>query len=316
MNATHPATLALLAGAALAAAAADVCYEGRLLDASGAVRANETIPATLRAYETEDAPTAFAEKGIEIATDADGLFAATASVDPPAGLDSFWIGVAPGGSAEIRPRMRVSPVPFSIVAASAELLSSAGPISLRGVSSVGALAPGASVAATNATLRGDAVFRGGVTGAGNVYFRDLDPGDGRLSMLRTAGPDGISTRWENFAADVTLDVDPSGFDKTESGSKTVVAADDGIAMVMVRAVISDNISFMVEDYVAATLHNGDFAVLDRAPLLAREGAVTRLFTFPVRKGMPVYLALVAHRRGWGHHALGQAKIKMVYFGAN
>lgn len=316
MNATHPATLALLAGAALAAAAADVCYEGRLLDASGAVRANETIPATLRAYETEDAATAFAERSIEIATDADGLFAATASVDPPAGLDSFWIGVAPGGSAEIRPRMHVSPVPFAIVAASAGLLSSDGPLALRGVASVDGLRTGAAVTATNATLRGNTTLRGDVTGAGGVFVRDLDVSvGGHLSMLRTARPDGLSTRWDDFEADRTLEVETDFFDSTETKSTTVVADDDGFAMVMIRAVESKH-DFSGNPYLEATLHNGDFYVLDRARLLEGYGVVTRLFTFPVRRGKPVLVELRAHRGTWGHNVLGEAKIKMVYFGAN
>ena len=315
MNATKTATLALLAGAALAAAAADVCYEGRLLDASGAVQSNATIGATLRAYAAAEASEAFAERSIEIATDADGLFAATAAVDAPAGLDSFWIGVTPEGRGEIRPRMHVSPVPFAIVAASAELLSSAGPLALGGVSSAGALAPGASVTATNATLRGNSTFRGGVTGAGGVFIRDLDPGDGRLSMLRTAQPGGISTQWDGFAADRTLEVEADFFNGTESRAMTIVAEDDGFAMVMIRAVDSKH-DYAGNHYVEATIHNGDFLVLDRSRLLEGYGVVTRLFTFPVRKGRRVLVELRAHRTAFGHNVLGEAKIKMVYFGTN
>ena len=324
MNATHSATLALLAGAALAAAAADVCYEGRLLDASGAVRAGETVAATLRAYETEDAAEAFAEKSVEIATDADGLFAATASVDPPDGLDSFWIGVAPEGRAEIRPRMRVSPVPFAIVAARAELVSSDGPLALRGASSVDALADGAAVVATNATLQGDAALYGDVTGAGSVFIRDLEAGnpDPRLSMLRTARPDGLSTLWEDFDADATLEVENSSSDPDPKSDTSVLAADDGIAMVMIRATGSD-IGMFAWAHVSATLHNGDFSVLsDDTWLQHGLGTVTRLFTFPVRRGRSVTLSLWISTRvdsifgGSVPHCRGEAKIKMVYFGAD
>lgn len=327
MNATHSATLALLAGAALAAAAADVCYEGRLLDASGAVRAGETVAATLRAYETEAAAEAFAEKSVEIATDADGLFAATASVDPPDGLDSFWIGVAPEGRAEIRPRMRVSPVPFAIVAARAELLSSDGPLALRGASSVDALADGAAVVATNATLQGDAVLYGDVTGAGSVFIRDLDARnfDPRLSMLRTARPDGLSTLWEDFDADATLEVENSSSDPAPKSDTSVLAADDGIAMVMIRATCEGDIGMFAWARVSATLHNGDFSVLSddtRLQVQGRPRTVTRLFTFPVRRGRSVTLSLWVWTRvdsifgGSMVPCRGEAKIKMVYFGAD
>jgi hypothetical protein len=314
MNATKLPLFALCAGAALAAAAADVCYEGRLLDASGAVRANETIAATLRAYETEDAAesAAFAAVPLAIATDEDGLFAATAAVDPPAGLDSFWIGVAPEGGAEIRPRMRVLPAPFAIVAASAELLESEGTLRLPGAVTVRKLEDDADVTATNATLQGRTTLRGDVTGAKNVYIRDLDVGDGRLSMLRTARPDGISTRWDEFAADVTLDVATTLFSTDHSDSTTVVAIEDGFAMVMIQA--EDKSGY--HSYAEAALSTGDFRIFGWTRFLEKEGTVTRLFTFPVRRQSPVTLELRVHHGRLRNPVRMKAKIKLVYFGAN
>lgn len=315
MNSTKLPLLALCAGAALAAGAADVCYEGRLLDASGAVRANATLSATLRAYGTEDAAEseAFAAVPLAIATDDEGLFAATAAVDIPAGLDSFWIGVAPEGGAEIRPRMRVLPAPFAIVTASAELLESDGTLSLPGAATVETLADGATVAATNATLQGPTTLRGDVRGVQNVFIRDLDVRGGHLSMLRTEGlADNLSTRWEEFAADRTLDVETSLFREDAANSLSVWAEDDGFAMVMIRA--EDRSGH--NSFASATLSNGDFPILSGARLQAGEGSSTRLFTFPVRKQRPVTLSLQVHHGVLRNPVRAWAKVKMVYVGAN
>ena len=326
MNATKLPLFALCAGAALAAAAADVCYEGRLLDASGAVRANETLAATLRAYETEDAAEAFAEAAITIATDDEGLFAATAAVDVPAGQPSFWIGVAPEGRDEIRPRMHVLPAPFAVVAASAELLESDGTLHLPGSVTVHAFADGASVTATNAALQGRTTLCGDVTGAKNVYIRDLDAGNGRLSMLRTQEPDRISTLWDEFAADRTVEVKTTSLllDDNDERPLDLVAEDDGFAMVMIKAEIPyydpgwffpGTGDLMENSYAAGSLENGDFGVFS-ARLQQGTGSCTRLFTFPVRRGKRVHLELQAHRdRDDVGYVQAWAKVKMVYVGA-
>ena len=327
MNATKHAILALGAGAALAAAAADVCYEGRLLDASGAVRANATLPATLRAYGAEDAAEAFAEASITIATDDEGLFAATAAVDVPAGLDSFWIGVAPEGRDEIRPRMHVLPAPFAVVAASAELLESDGTLHLPGSVTVHAFADGASVTATNAALQGRTTLCGDVTGAKNVYIRDLDAGNGRLSMLRTEDPDRISTQWDEFAKDAPVAIATGHYvweKKDVEKPLIILAEDDGFAMVMVKAQITPPSSgvpaeWMSECFAYVSLDNGDFALLNREHIQQGTGSCTRLFTFPVRRGKVVSLTLGGHAKVFAEIAVADvqawAKVKMVYVGA-
>lgn len=329
MNAPKLPLLALCAGAALAAlaaGAADVCYEGRLLDAAGAVRANETLSATLRAYETEDAAEseAFAAVPLSIATDDEGLFAATAAVDPPAGLDSFWIGVAPEGGAEIRPRMRVLPAPFAIVSASAELLETDGALRLPGFAAVGTLANATAVTVTNATLQGPTTLRGDVRGAQDVFIRDLDVAGGSLSMLRAEGSaDNLSTQWEEFSADQILEVETDFLQMWKTTPMTIWAPDDGFAMVMIRAEVAPpSWSWLSHDmsdsYVEGTwLHNGDFPVFSNLLLQRGVGSCTRLFTFPVRRGNNVLLTLrVVNNDSPYGYVRAKAKVKMVYVGAN
>ena len=209
--------------------------------------------------------------------------------------------------------MRVLPAPFAIVSASAELLESDGALSLPGSATVGALADGATVTATNATLQGPTTLRGDVRGVQNVFIRDLDVRGGHLSMLRAEGfADNLSTRWEEFSADRTLEVGTSFFKEDAADSLSVLAADDGFAMVMIRA--EDTSGY--RSFASATLSNGDFTILAGARLQEGEGSSTRLFTFPVRKQRPVTLALQVHHGVLRNPVRAWAKVKMVYVGAN
>ncbi len=321
MNRRIIAALTACAAAALAASAASVCYEGRFLNASGTVQANRTIEATLSAYETENASTAFATKSITITTDASGHFAAVADgIDAPQSCSTFWIGVTPSGYAEIRPRMRVSPAPFAIVSANVARMETSGRHVAKGTVGVSTLAAGPSFTADEVALTGDTMLKGNVDGAQNIYLKKLDLDRGALNMLRANSPGNISTRWDEFAADAVLSLtDTTGFfsvtyNQTESLSLT--ALDDGFAIVLIKVAISVNDSSY---WVEGTLENGDFRILDNTRIGRTQyddASRSRIFTFPVRKGKTVKLTLHNHRGYTTRDVRSWAKVKMVYIGAN
>lgn len=302
------------AAAAAAASAANVCYEGRWLDAHGDARRNATVSAVLAAYESEAAAEPLDSKPVMIATDGDGRFAATAKdLAVPQGLSVFWIGVTPDGGSEIRPRMRVNPAPFALVAATAKCVD-AKTATLAGSSHADSLKGRGSdtpcdVVAGHLVLDGTTVLKKGVTGAFNVYLDNVNLGPGGLSMLNTESKDNISTVWENFAADRELELpSPSGLNPVKIGEISIAAEVDAIAMVMIRVRSESN-----QNVTYATLDNGDFYVLNDVLLGESLGRVY-FFTFPVRRDKELRLGLknqstltIAEQKSW-------AKVKMVYIG--
>lgn len=308
---------ALLAGFAPCAFGASVCYEGRYRDASGDVKANVQEPATIRSYASEDAAEALGSAETTIATDSEGRFAATAEgLDVPSECTTFWIGVTPQGGDEIKPRMRVSPAPFAIVAAKARRIESTHAVTINGDLTAKSV-ENADASADNVMLTGDVELRGSVEGVKDFYVRNLYLGNGSASLVRANAPNGVSTQWSDFNADYGMEnTDTTGFilgaiDQTKTADFT--AEGDGIVMVMIRV----DISLEDSDYwVKATLSNGDFKILDDT-LIGVTGVMNaRLFTFPVRKGKQVSLKLHNHREHAWRDVKSWAKAKVVYFGAN
>lgn len=318
MNGAKYAVHAACALAALAASAAGVNYEGRFLDASGTVQSNVTVRATLSAYATEDASQPFATRPITISTDGAGQFSATAEeMDTSAVGSTFWIGVTPEGHAEIRPRMRVSPVPFALVAAVAERVETSGEAAFtRDVMRVDEVAPGAHFTAGNATLKGSATVQGDVQGAQTVYLNHLDLSGGAVKMLRANSPDNITTRWSDFAADREMSLRPSASERYPSDKLDITAEDDGFAIVLIQVPPLNAIN---AGDVSATLSNGDFAVFENAHLpVCVDLDDCWAFMLPVRKASHLVLTLrITGSMGWVSQLVSaSAKVKMVYAGAN
>jgi len=317
LSCTCSLVLATLAVASRFAFGVTVCYEGRYLDASGDVKANVQVPATIRWYASEDATDDLGLAETTIATDDAGRFAAFAEgLDIPVGYATFWIGVTPQGGEEIKPRMRVSPAPFAIVAASAERIESTHAMTIDGdLTAENVKGPDAS--ADNVMLTGDAELRGTVEGAKDLYIRALHLGNGNASLMRANAPNGVSTKWSDFDADYSMSVTgTTGLFGYGSQKKTdsFTAEDDGIVMVMIRVDMS--LENDPDYWVKATLTNGDFMVLDNTLIGVTGSANARLFTFPVRKGNKVALTLHNYRAyGW-RDVESWAKAKVVYFGAN
>ena len=308
---------ALLAAFVPCAFGASVCYEGRYLGTSGDVKANVQVPATIRAYASENAASALGSAETTIATDAEGRFAATVeNLDVPVGYTTFWIGVTPQGSAEIKPRMRVSPAPFAIVAANVGQVESTDAMTIDGELTANRV-ENADAAADNVVLTEDSTLRGSVNGVKDLYVRNLYLNSGNASLIRANAPNGVSTQWNDFDADYGMAVtDTTGFilgDTDQTKTDGFTAEDDGIVMVMIRV----EISLEDRDYwVKATLSNGDFKILDDT-LIGVTGVMNaRLFTFPVRKGKKVSLKLHNHRDHAWWDVKSWAKAKVIYFGAN
>ena len=309
--------LAALAACSQSAFGASVCYEGRYRDASGDVKANVQVPATIRAYASEGATSALGSAETVIATDSEGRFAALAEgLDVPDAYATFWIGVTPQGGDEIKPRMRVSPAPFAMVAAKAKRIESMHAMTIDGDLTANSV-ENADAAADNVVLTGDLTLRGSVEGVKDLYVRNLYLGSGNASLMRANAPNGVSTQWSDFDADYSMEVmDTTGFilgDTDQTKMDDFIAEDDGIVMVMIRV----EISLEDRDYwVKATLSNGDFKILDDT-LIGVTGVMNaRLFTFPVRKGKKVSLKLHNHRDHAWWDVKSWAKAKVIYFGAN
>ena len=305
------------------ASGVNICYEGRYLDAYGNVKANVQVPATIRAYESEEATAVLGSAETTIATDSDGRFAALAEgLEVTNRCSTFWIGVTPQGGVEIKPRMRVSPAPFAIVAANVERVESAYAVTIGGdltATKVGEISNQANVkpdaTADDIVLTGDATMRGSVEGAKDLYLRKLYLGSGYTSLMRANSPNGVSTKWSEFSADYNMALtDTTGIFGSGSQTKTdsFTAEDDGIVMVMIRVDIS------IEDpdyWVKATLSNGDFKILDDTLIGVTGEMGARLFTFPVRKGQTVSIKLHNYRYYTWRDVESWAKAKVFYFGA-
>jgi hypothetical protein len=314
-------TVALWAAFAPCAFGVSICYEGRYLDAYGNIKANVQVPATIRAYASEDATAVLASAETTIATDGDGRFAALAEeLNVTNTYTTFWIGVTPQGGAEIKPRMRVSPAPFAIVAANVERVESASAVTLGGdltatkVGDQGVV--NADATADNVMLTGDITLRGSVNGAKDIYIRNLYLNNGNVSFMRANAPNGVSTQWSQFNADYSLAATgTTGIFGSGSQTKTdsFTAEDDGIVMVMIRVDIS--LENDPDYWVKATLSNGDFKILDDTLIGVTGEMGARLFTFPVRKGQKVSIKLHNYRYYTWRDVESWAKAKVVYFGA-
>ena len=306
----------LLTALSQSAFSVSVCYEGRYLDADGNVKANVQVPATVRAYASEDAAEALGSASARMATDAEGRFATMAEgLEVPESYSTFWIGVTPQGGSEIRPRMRVSPAPFAVVASKAEMVVSDSAVTIDGDLKANAIA-NSNATADDVVLTGDATLRGSVEGVKDLYIRTLDLNGGSASIMRTKAPNGSSTQWDQFDADYSLDLtDTTGvfgsYNQTES--KEFTAEDDGIVMVMICVAISVNDDLY---WVKGTLSNGDFLILNDTKIGVTGSDKSRFFTFPVRKGNKVSLSLHNHRGLIVRDVKSWAKMKVVYFGAN
>ena len=309
------------------AGAVTVCYEGRLLSEYGVVQSSQSKTAVVRAYDGEtDGAKLLGSAQTTIKTDVNGLFAATAELDIPSSNSVFWVGVEVDGT-DIKPRMRVNPAPFALVAAEAERIESDGTVKLSGNVAVGSISNGTvAVNAKTVALNGDTVVRGSVENAGDVYIGAIDAAKGNVGMMRVSNPNNITTQWDGFQADKSVSVSVRNvLYMTETGELALTAEDDGIAMVMVRASVGDSDACHVD----LKIDNGDITIYNMGPSDSTDTVsyfaagtdsagktVTRLFTFPVRRGKSVTVAIKCEKNFLsGAAAVCDVKARMVYFGA-
>ena len=309
------------------AGAVTVCYEGRLLSAYGEVLCNASTPATVAAYDGKtDGAKLLGSAQTTIKTDANGQFAAMADIDIPSSNSVFWVGVNVDG-VDIKPRMRVNPAPYALVAAEAERIESDGTMKLTGNVAVGSVSnDAATVSATTVALNGDTVVKGSVEKAGDVYIGAIDAANGKVGMMRgTSG--NTTTTWNDFTGDEEFSVTTGSAWFSMSGRdwRTVTASDDGFAMVMVKADVGNSESSIVDVLIS----NGDITICSMDPEDSTDvkhfaagtddsgASVVRMFTFPVRRGRNVNVDIKCEKGALsGAAATGAAKVRMVYFGAD
>jgi len=186
------AMMAAVVSAVITARAESFTYEGRYLGSDGAPVVSTTKAAALKVYTGETTSTAAGSAQITIATDSEGYFATTADValSGADGADTFWLGVTPEGGSEIRPRMRVSPAPYAIRAATARVLEVDGDLKLDGTVTITTLANADKLIPNSiATSKPLSIDKAGLENVRNLTIGEISRGNYRmtdsLSILRT-----------------------------------------------------------------------------------------------------------------------------------
>jgi len=318
---------AAVVSAVITARAESFTYEGRYLGSDGAPVVSTTKAATLNVYTGETTSTVAGSAQITIATDSEGYFATTADValSGADGADTFWLGVTPEGGSEIRPRMRVSPAPFAIRAASARVLKVDGDLKLDGTVTITTLTNADKLIPNSiVTSKPLSIDKAGLENVRNLTIGEISranygPTDS-LSMLRTGNGAVPNFYWDRFPADVTKRVATNNRIGKEDGV-TITASEDGIAIIMVRTYLQgEGLDVMNQKWnITATLSNGQTTFLDNSVI--EDGSYTGYmynlhfyaWSVPVHRGKDLTLKF---KIGLNYcYVVAEAKIQFVYFGA-
>ncbi|MBE6382493.1 MAG: hypothetical protein E7049_05720 [Lentisphaerae bacterium] len=321
------AMMAAVVSAVITARAESFTYEGRYLGSDGAPVVSTTKAAALKVYTGETTSTAAGSAQITIATDSEGYFATTADValSGADGADTFWLGVTPEGGSEIRPRMRVSPAPYAIRAATARVLEVDGDLKLDGTVTITTLANADKLIPNSiATSKPLSIDKAGLENVRNLTIGEISRGNYRmtdsLSILRTGNGAVPDFYWHRFPADVTKSVSTNNSNGKEDGV-TITASEDGIAIIMVRTIVQGQGYDRNQNWnITATLSNGQTTFLDNSVI--EDGSSDTCWMYyqhfyawsvPVHRGKDLTLKL---KLGTDYcFVVAEAKIQFVYFGA-
>ena len=170
---------------------AEVTVEGAWL-VGGEVRADVDSTCEAAFYASEDADEAIATASdIPFKTDADGYFVLSLDVPDAVTNDMFWVGLAPDGSGEIEPRMRVAPVPFAIAAGHAALVEEDGRLNLTGTPTAEYASTTGAVLAETLTIPEDGALSGKNFQFDSVRVESISLPSG--NGLRLFNPDNKTT---------------------------------------------------------------------------------------------------------------------------
>ncbi|MDD6030753.1 MAG: hypothetical protein PUE68_08040 [Kiritimatiellae bacterium] len=317
-------SMAVLAGASLQAAddTVSVYYEGRLLNAAGAVQTSRTKSATAAVYLAADGTDAYSTTEFTLRTDADGHFAQmVGNLRVPSEQAVFWLGVTPQGGDEIRPRMRVTPAPYAISAVHAARVES-DTLSGEGRVDVASATVRSPLSADSLHLAGPVTVSGGASGFKGYVVDSLSFGaDAAFDALRANHPGNLTFDWNSFSADKSLSLDKtSGFfstDYNQDGEIKIAADDDGFAVVLCRCYRGKGNDSVADYEVRMSIENGDFNVMDNRQVATSGGDwAVRAWTVPVRKGKTLRVWCKTHRGSTAYDVKAYVKVAMVYVGAN
>lgn len=312
---------------AFAAGAAQFSLEGRWLE-NGLVQSNVTTTCAVSFYSAENASTAVsARNGVQLKTDSEGYF--VIFCDIPSDLpDVFWAGITPQGKAQILPRTKVAPVPFTLSAVKAELVSDENQLELSGTALIQKLETSGNVSAEewNLPVGGNVDVKNFKTS--NVYVDSMRLNDKTMLGMFNAGADNKLTpdfSQMSFDKQVTATVTTSkgGFmnfytyyhDRSETHS--FVADKDGFVLLGISSSPRDC------PYNKLSFSSGSVTLIDGLEFGKDLGSVQRLITVPCRKGESFKVELLAKstedRTDWwkeNSNRIGSisVKIKFVYFG--
>ena len=322
---------AVVAVTALTANAESFTYEGRYLGSDGEPVVSTTKAATLNVYTGETTSTAAGSAQITIATDSEGYFATTADValSGADGADTFWLGVTPEGGSEIRPRMRMSPAPFAIRAASARVLEVDGDLRLDGTVSITTLANADKLIPNSiVTTKPLSIDEVGLENVGNLTIGEIYPGHydmtGSLSMLHTGNGAVPNFHWDEFPAEVTMEVEARA-NSFNTGKKEIAITEDGVALIMVRTYNETQSNCEGHWFYYATLSSGQSqyflynTMFETGEISSYDNWMgyssthCYVWSVPVLRGKKLTIAF--NLENFNSRVGVQAKVQFVYFGA-
>lgn len=323
--------MAAVVSAVITARAESFTYEGRYLGSDGAPVVSTTKAATLNVYTSETTSTVAGAAQITIATDSEGYFATTADValSGADGADTFWLGVTPEGGSEIRPRMRVSPAPFAIRAATARVLEVDGDLKLDGTVTITTLTNADKLIPNSiVTSKPLSIDKAGLENVRNLTIGEISRANygmtDSLSILRTGNGAVPNFDWNHFPKQLGAgdSFDTDGYSERDFGV-TETASEDGIAHIMINVYMYGRNYREKSWSLAATLSNGQTTFLydnvieaGYVPYNTERGFSSHYYAWsvPVHRGKDLSLKLKL--RGRNGYFSAETKVQFVYFGAN
>ena len=287
-------------------------FEGSLRDDNGYAVVNQ-VGISAKAYIYSDAVNneVYADCGtVSFNTDENGNFGVyLENVSLPVDGKAYYFGLTlTASNKEITPRMKISTAPYAVYAKEAS----------------GNVSPEINLSSSELTIGTATVNELNCQNSLNVsgalkltsvpsYIKDLHVKDLNfssktpVSLLDQQASGGISTKWEDFAANAGSLV----VEKSEDKTHEFTAAADGMLMVAAR---SDESGGEAKFYL--TITSGDFTVCNDRELTTdtdEENIECVVFTFPVKKGERVQIRgrCVTSGLYWRQ---GMVKARIIYFG--
>ncbi len=309
--------------------AASVVYEGRLVDANGAVRTNTSLLATLKLYDEKG--TVIKSLGdVTISTDAAGNFSLyTPSFSLADSQTNVWLAVEAEGQ-EVSPRKFLASAPYAIHAKEAYSLETDSLVLTGGL--IANTKERSSIASLELENGENARFNSDCTVVGNsfaelgsVYFSSLELSKDRyFSGMSSSVSGGGLWKTGDYSGAVF-----NGHEQSAHLSRTDPKCEIDLGQAQHDGFVTIHFAYSLHETFLATpiglewaflceLRIGDFVVMParKHPLHSSSDWSNVILTFPVRQGEKVLMTLDATHR-YDHYSFDYSFIvrhRYIYFG--